>query len=310
MPIKPEFIEAEYQSFVEYSLIDEFSKGQRFEVVYHAGADEKRVGYDIEVKTLIPMFFQLKVSDYYPFHGRSKITLDRRNIFHFKDNPGHFSFDLHKDNKTGRYIQHNTLYELMNNGMYARYVAPLFYTRKTISHLKYNRDDSIKWGMCFHEIADIEMIHRMPYYKIGLMDWRDYIQFSHSVTISPHKIVDDTQVHHYSYNYKGELSFHSDPEKIEQNDLTLYEYLNYAIRNSLRSETQISLNDVIVSISRSIRAVNELSKSDFYANYSTEVNAESIEKMDIETKVKELSKLAVYLKDKMGILTIIGSYEL
>ncbi len=172
-----EFKEAEYQALIKQMLIDDFEKNTPFEIIYHEGANERSRGYDIEVLSLIPLFLQLKVPDFfYPMFSKSPLSTSRRDILNFTDNPGHFSFHLHLDKKTKTYMQHNLLCQLRKSGCYSRYVAPLFYLRDTLHNYSYHRPQ-LRWEI-FHRF----MMDRDEYYE-----WRDYLMFPDSITISPNE---------------------------------------------------------------------------------------------------------------------------
>jgi len=301
---KNEFSEAEFQSLIEFILIDEFSKHTPFEILYHSGTDENKKGYDMEVRSLVPLFFQFKVAKFYPIFTRSEMTKLRRENLGYKDNPGHFTYRLHIDKKTNTYLQHNLLYELGTNGNYARYVVPLFYKRSTLNKYKYNRPE-VSWNFSPHFLMD----------GIDYYDWRDYLNFPHSVTIRPHKLISGSDGHYYCYNHRGEVSFHSDPEKVEQKNYSLAEYLRYTMRQSMNGEG-IRFKNILLSIAKSIVRTNEqyLKSEDKIIGLKTSIKElmqlpEKVDEMDFTQKLDIFDKMTTYLFKEHNISTILGAIE-
>ncbi|WDM67475.1 hypothetical protein [Xanthomonas cucurbitae] len=166
---KVQFKESKYQAFVEYSFREYFNKHTRFEIEHYQGVSENKRGYDLEVRSLIPLFLQLKVCDFTPSFSSSALIADRRALG-FTDNPGHYQFGLHPDKKSSLYKQHNLLNALHHGGAYARYVAPLFYTSKALEHYSYSKPPP-KWGIYGSALTDAGLGQ--------IFDWRDYEKFEH-----------------------------------------------------------------------------------------------------------------------------------
>lgn len=230
MPVflkESEFSEAQYQSLIESIFRSDFRNGVRFEIDYFAGEEERRLGYDMEVKTYIPIFLQMKRSNMYLGLSNNKEMKDRANTFRFKDSPGAYFFHLHVDNITKDYKQHNLLYHLSKDGSYARYIAPLFIERSLLQRLFYDVP-AIYWNSPYPRIlVDNKLIY----------DWRDYFYMEHSVLINPHKEVhkQPNELHKYFFNRGLEISFHSEPEKINNENIEslvkFIERLNVAVYN-------------------------------------------------------------------------------
>lgn len=302
-----QFMESEYQSLIEFMLIDEFANHMPFEIVYHEGTDENKRGYDLEVRSLIPLFFQFKVSNYYPMFSKSPLTKSRKEALNFSDNPGHFTFHLHLDKKTKTYLQHNLIYELSQNGNYARYVAPLFYQRNTLNKYKYRRPD-LKWDIYHHFLMD----------DIDYYGWRDYLYLPGSVTIRPHRVVQGNAPHNYSYNSRGEISFHSEPEKIEQETVSLGSYLSYVVNQSVNGKG-LKFRDIVLSVLKSILYVGDQAEGQPTIYYSLEranisvqtlkAMSEKIDSVSFSDLFDLFSKLSKYLLREHRIIAILGTIE-
>jgi hypothetical protein len=235
-----EFLEAAYQPLIEFELRKSFhSIGERYAIKTYSGRKENVRGYDLEVCSLIPLFLQIKVADFYQSFSTSKLQTDRKNIG-IADNPGCYAFALHPDKKTVRYKQHNLLAALHSSGNYARYVAPIFHTDSALEYYKYN-PKLPHWGPTGMSLFDDELLH-----------WRDYVTFDHSMSIIPHKVVTDaTSVpHHYTYSAQCEVAFHSEAEPVERSERFLRS-IQYELGRAQRSEPK-SLSQINDSIEETL----------------------------------------------------------
>ncbi len=198
-----EFLEAAYQTLVEFELRRSFYlAGQRFVINTYSGRKENTRGYDLEACALVPLFLQLKVSDFYSARSNSPLLRARKKI-KIADSPGCYAFSLHPDKKSARYKQHNLLAALHAKGSYARYIAPLFHALSDLERIKYSFWEPY-WGTSASGLWDGEWHY-----------WRDYLSFNHSISILPHKAVNDptTVSHHYTYSLKNHVCFHSEIEQ-------------------------------------------------------------------------------------------------
>lgn len=202
-----EFSEAQYQSYIESCFINEFRGHEEFDIHYFSGVDEQSIGYDMRIDTYIPIFLQMKRSGFYFSHSRNTDMENRRNILGFTDNPGAYFFYLHVDSDTKDYLQHNLLVDLSNNYSYVRYIAPNFVNYNLLKRLKY-RIDSIYSS--FRIESELN-------YGGNITAWRDHLIFPHSVLIKPHaRQTKVNGIHHkYFFNRQRQISFHSEPEKID-----------------------------------------------------------------------------------------------
>ncbi len=238
LKIASEFSEAQYQSLIESLFIDDFRNDFMFDIYYYSGTAERQLGFDIEIDSFIPIFLQVKRSHGY-LNGSTndKMTI-RNNNFHYNDLPAGYYFDLHLDHRTNDYLQHNLLFNLnFTDRKYARYIAPIFIERRFLMHLKYAQIP-IQWNGIFNA-------NMMMYGNIVQHAWRDYTNLFHSILIQPHAILTYAQGirHKYFFNRNKQISFHSDPIKIDDQNGNLKEFvenLNKDI-NNLESENKMKL---------------------------------------------------------------------
>lgn len=236
-----EFLEAAYQVLIEHDLRRSFFlAGQRYAIKTYAGKKENARGYDLEACALVPLFLQLKVSNFYPTFSTSSLQAGRKAAG-IIDNPGCYSFALHPDKKTAKYKQHNLLAALHSSGSYSRYIAPLFHTEAALEHFKYNFR-APHWCPSASGLFDDEWFY-----------WRDYVSFDHSISIIPHRAVNDpTSVsHHYTYSDRKYVCFHSEATRVEDGEAFVYSIHKELDRAS--SSEPLSLRDINRSI---IQALN------------------------------------------------------
>lgn len=251
---KVQFRESKYQSLVEHSFRDYFKDGERYVIEHYQGASENKRGYDLEVRSLVPLFLQLKVCHFTPSFSKSPLISTRKTLG-ILDNPGHYHFGLHPDFKTKKYKQHNLLFALHQQGDYARYVAPLFHTRRAIEHYAYQKPHP-KWGFHYGYLIDAELKEL----------WTDYFDFEHSISIMPHKNISDaiSTPHGYCYNTSGQISFHSEPELLEQATFNLFDSIRYFTRRALLIAPRplLSVNSSISAALASALASDEDGRSE------------------------------------------------
>jgi hypothetical protein len=243
------FTEAQYQSYIESLFIDDFRPDFQFDIYYYSGSEERDRGYDLEVRSFIPIFLQIKRSDFY-FQRQSNNEMNiRHNEFHYKDVPGAYFFKLHLDDLTIDYLQHNLLFNLCDNKNYARYLAPLFINKDYLLKLKYSQTP-ISWN---------NIINSSLSYNINLQyQWRDYFNLYHSILIKPHNLLNYTagKRHKYFFNRVKEISFHSEPIKIEQPGEYLKEFIdriNKDISNS-KKNSKTNIRKIFRSILKALRS--------------------------------------------------------
>lgn len=208
--IPSKFSEAAYQSFIESIFLEEFRYSGRYDINFYSGADERVRGFDIEVETLIPIYLQLKVVDFYPQNAGSPAMQERSNVHHYNDDPGAYFFKLHLDEKNKDYDQHNLLVELCNDHKYARYLAPCFVSASLLQQLKYDIP-RMKWNR----------VAMMSKFGVKFEYWNDYFMFDHSITIKPtNKLTKVPKVHHkYFFNRRFETSMHSETNIVSESNL-------------------------------------------------------------------------------------------
>lgn len=109
--------------------------------------------------------------------------------------------------------------------MYARYVSPLFYKRKTLTSYDY-APPQIKWAH-----AALALHNGLSHYH-----WNDYVLLPESITIIPHEIVLGASPPNYTYNERGEIAFHSEPVARPQGRWTFNEFILNAARDSTQGD--------------------------------------------------------------------------
>lgn len=246
-----EFLEAAYQTLIEYDLRKSFYlAGQRYAIKTYSGKKENVRGYDLEASALVPLFLQLKVANFYPTFSTSVLQSDRKSLG-IVDNPGCYAFSLHPDRKTSQYKQHNLLAALHADGSYSRYIAPLFHTDEALEHFKYNFRNP-HWGPFASGLFDSEWFY-----------WRDYVSFNHSVSIVPHKVVNDptTVSHHYTYSDRRYVCFHSEAERAQDGEGFIDSIHRELVR--AKSSEPLSLRDINKSILQAMRHSDQTAYSAF-----------------------------------------------
>lgn len=244
-----EFLESAYQTLIEYDLRRSFYlAGQRYAIKTYSGKKENLRGYDLEACALVPLFLQLKVSDFYPTFSTSSLQ-SGRIAAGIVDNPGCYAFSLHPDKKTATYKQHNLLAALHSGGSYSRYIAPLFHTEADLEHFKYNFRNP-HWGPSASGLFDDDWFY-----------WRDYVSFNHSISIAPHKVVNDptTVSHHYTYSNSKYVCFHSDVEQVDDGESFIASVHQALFRS--RSHEPLSLAGINRSIVEALKSIDQISDS-------------------------------------------------
>lgn len=242
-----EFLESAYQTLIEYDLRRSFYlAGQRYAVKTYSGKKENIRGYDLEACALVPLFLQLKVSDFYPTFSTSSLQSGRKAVG-IVDNPGCYAFPLHPDKKTAKYKQHNLLAALHAGGSYSRYIAPLFHTEAALEHFKYDFRDP-HWGPSASGLFDVDWLY-----------WRDYVSFDHSISIVPHRVVSDpTSVsHHYTYSNRKYVCFHSEAEHVDDAESFLVS-VHQALSRS-NSHEPLSLASINNLIAKALQSIDQTS---------------------------------------------------
>lgn len=303
---KPEFSEAQFQSLVEDIFITDFRPGKHFEINYYSGTEENELGYDIEIKTFIPIFLQVKRSVGYFDIGKNDILDQRRDEYHYKDNPMAYYYKLHVDGTAKDYLQHNLLYDLSSGGNYARYIAPLFISRKLIQFLKYNVP-TIGWNGPYHQhMIDSGIPH----------NWRDYFSFLHSIIIAPHKRVNKVkgELHKYFYNRRAETSFHSVAEKIDGgSSVVLNEFIeqvNTGIQQDQGKSIRTIFEEIRKALKRLLSDYDGLERREIqFLNYLSEEDTEEIGFSDfdqLEPNMGNFILLCGYLEKRFQIKTLLA----
>lgn len=311
--ITSEFSEAQYQSYIESCFINDFRGNNEFDIHYFSGVDERLRGYDILVNTYIPIFLQMKRSDFFFNDSRNIDMVNRKNVLGFIDNPGAYVFHLHLDSKTKDYLQHNLLVDLSNDFNYVRYIAPNFVNYDLLMKLKY-RIDSIYWNSIHQNTLS---------FGINNLTWRDYFYFPHSILIKPHlrqtKVVG---VHHkYFFNKQRQISFHSEPEKIENGE-TFNEFISKVNQELIinNNEESKSLEKIFTSLKLVVLKNLEQNNEENRNKNLLEDENEFIENNIIQDEFSGLQQLEYsprnfniitnYLDKRFGMRTLLAGQKL
>jgi len=316
MPIRhiySEVSEAQYQSFIESIFRNDFRSGNRFEINFFCGSKERIRGYDIEIKTFVPIFLQVKTSSLYLNGSTANQMQERKAYFHYRDLPGAYYFKLHLDHITKDYLQHNLLFQLNENGSYARYIAPLFIEKKMFEYLNYNLTP-IYWHSPYNKyLMQQSTMH----------EWRDYFFMEHSIVIKPHneshKVM--REWHKYFYNRQLETSFHSDIEKIDKTNVVFLEkFINQLNRSVsfLRNSNEGNFNSIFFSLIKSLEAT--FKQFGGWGKTEIEIINSIIEReslggesiiyetfSELKPSLENFKVLSIYLKERFNILSLLIS---
>lgn len=191
--------------------------------------DEKELGYDGVLTSIVPFYIQFKRSVFYTPSFNGKTMTDRKSL-KLSTNKGYFAFNLHL-NKKGEPEQHNKLF-LLSQECKAIYVAPLFYKKIQLSNYKMDTN-GLPWEYRDIEICDNNLFMRMPIKSIRF--------FHNLISIPPHKYINDLESHSYTYSKEMDICFHSDPEYVRSDQRNLFSYfLNDIISND---ENNVDFNE-------------------------------------------------------------------
>lgn len=307
--ITSEFSEAQYQSFIESCFINDFRGNQEFDIHYFSGVDERFRGYDIRVDTYIPIFLQMKRSDFYIHNSTNTDMQNRRNVLNYTDNPGAYYFHLHVDSETNEYMQHNLLVDLSNDFNYVRYIAPSFINYNLLMKLKYKVDSVY---------SNIRIESELNFGG-RISSWRDHLHFPHSILIKPHaRQTKVNRIHHkYFFNRQREISFHSEPEPIENGENLQEmiikinnEFLNKENRNQISLEKIFNIIKGKIIENLSIKSEEPQRKNfirienEFIENNILHGEFEGLGK--IEYSPRNFYILTNYLDKRFGIRTLLA----
>lgn len=182
--------------------------------------DEKEIGYDGVLTSIVPFYLQFKRSSFFTPSFRGKLMCDRRN-FKLSTKRGFFGFSLHL-NKNGESEQHNVLFELSKRYK-AAYIAPMFLKKTQLTEYKMQ---ALKYAWIYDDVFIFDSeIDDLYLYRVKFFD--------KLVTIPPHKLISDRFVtHQYSFSSDNEICFHSEPELIKaEGKVTFNAFLHSILSN-------------------------------------------------------------------------------
>lgn len=213
-----EFIEEEFISAIERQL-EKHTYSHWVTISRISQSAEKHLGYDGVLTSALPFYVQFKRSTLYREAYSGKLAKDRSAPFGV--NKFFYGFELHKDGKSGLFEQHNALHALSAR-FPAAYVAPLFHRKTQLTDYKTRKAPSA-YPWYYHN----GVIHDGP---AGFV-YRSRI-FDMTAAIAPHKRLPTADPsHHYTYNRKLEVCFHSTPEPLEQARRSFSGFLSNVMRS-------------------------------------------------------------------------------
>lgn len=211
-----EFIEEDFIAAVEREL-QKHTHSQNLTISRISQSEERILGYDGVIDYVLPLYIQFKRSHLYRGHFAGKLATDRKsklgNEYFF------FAFELHKDRHSKLFEQHNALYALSQK-FPACYVAPLFHKATQLNAYKTGKGNNFGYPWR-HEYL---YIHEGPTAVVTRAR-----MFEMSISIIPHKHINSADPsHHYTFDRKKRVFFHSTPESIEPSGQTLWQFIRQA----------------------------------------------------------------------------------
>lgn len=225
----PEFIEEDFISAVETVLSTAVYPGSQIEISRISQDDERDLGYDGVLTSIVPFYIQFKRSTFHTPQFSGKSARDRRRCG-YPSTRGFFSFALHRDRTSRRYDQHNKLFALAQAGP-AAYVAPLFYKKAPLSRYKEYR---VRYPWTYKSVRITPA--SLPRTPIVF----DRVRVLHeTMTFPPHALVLDRKPsHQYTYTLGGEICFHSKPMPVDYPRRTLFDFVVDVVDSLEKEPTQ------------------------------------------------------------------------
>ncbi len=225
-----EFTEEDFISAFETVLSHCTYHYDELEISRISQDDERELGYDGVLTSIVPFYIQFKRSAFHKPEFRGQLSDDRTHVG-FSNFRGYYSFNLHRYKKTRVHEQHNALYKLSSNST-AAYLAPLFLKKSVLSRYKKYRIN-YPWNYASALIYE----RNRPSLLIN-----NIRIFQKTITIPPHRHIADKKPHAYTFSNNGETCFHSEPEHVENYIKPFDVLLNSIIEQLLdlrKSEKQI-----------------------------------------------------------------------
>lgn len=211
---------------------------------------------------------------------------DRNNLYR-NDIRGVYEFKVYTRD---RHQQHNLLYSKnsIENSL-GYYVAPIFTSR---FELQSNLKEWLK-GKNFSSQTIYKLLNGENITPIRLNESRsDFGFFKDVIYIKPHEKIDDTASHHYCFNRKLEVSFHSEIQPLKNNGFDFSKIIkdvNVKLKKGGKSTTTL--------LETADRNLNEL-KVYFEKDDISEIRSYKIDKI-----------LDTPIKDSKSILSILDSFR-
>lgn len=248
--MKSEFLESELELYVQRLLIHEsYATGNKYRMLKISPSEERLKGYDAQIVGLTPFYCQFKTSDL--MTGVKGICKKRFDFCKTKGWPvsPFYAFSLrkpHKDedkNSPDRW-QHNILHNLWReNKTGVAYVAPLFHTRLELDL----HEPPMRRSCCCCRLLGCGCDDTVSsiYIDVASINGRQRCRlpfFDGLISIPPYVPVKDLK-HHYAFTSHRDITFHSDPELVEDGK-PLGKTLEHFVSSSLEREEQVGQNKI------------------------------------------------------------------
>lgn len=245
--MKSEFLESELELYVQRLLVHEFySTGNEYKMLKISPAVERLKGYDAKITGLTPFYCQFKTSS---FVSQGKLFKSREAFSRsigWPITPFH-SFSLRVpndpiDKKDPNKWQHNILHEMWKTDKpTVTYVAPRFHTKL---EMDLTEGFSLYNGcaQCNPNRGISNISHKMV--RVNNQFECRLPSLEGLVSIPPHKLVSSLN-HSYAFTTHNDITFHSDPEKVDDGKSfvdALANFVTIAIERGTQMQSRIDLN--------------------------------------------------------------------
>lgn len=299
----PDYSEDDFLSAIETFINKAYYPKYNFEIARISNMAKHDIGEKGELASIVPFYFMYKPSIFIPDEQETQISLDRENIGFGKKSSYSFSLDI--DLETSAFQKHNALYRLSQN-VDAAYLVPFFYRKKRLSILKNNR---VVQPWRYEEISVYD-----SYLAKGKTVLKKIPLLSQAAVLYPHKEIEkSSDLKYYSYNTKGDIGFHGEPEKVKQKkDFVLVDFLEEIIVNNSKGVDLAQFSEQMIELvpelfdqkwsSRKLKLIVEnivydiVERQDFPANYTFTQILESL------NVFQKLYLVEVLLRKHLGIV--------
>lgn len=236
--MKPEFIESELELFVQRILTHElYTLGTEYQLLKVSPNAEKHLGYDAKIIGLTPFYCQFKTSHYVS----SGSNYNKRERFCRKSGwpvRAGYTFELRRPSDKSLLAdpsawQHNILHSLWeSNPSAVAYVAPTFHTRLAM-HAMEPRPAPLHCPLI--PLPPLQSHTDVNTVSVNGRDRARLPTFMGLVSIPPHTEVKSLK-HFYFYSNHRDVTFHSDPTKVD-GAATFGEFLLDNVQRTLKDDS-------------------------------------------------------------------------